>query len=88
MAEPIRQARGARMPLYERDKECHGCSATRPLLRRVQIWPGMIVDDEKFYLLLCLDCRVGWRDDQYCSLAETFLFNRVARARWRDAATI
>ena len=64
--------------------ECNGC-LSEDLLKRVQVWPGVYDDHETYHLYLCLQCRVNWRDDQYCSLAESFNFNRVARLIWRNA---
>ncbi len=64
--------------------ECSGC-LDEALLRRVQIWPGSYSEDETYHVHLCLQCRTNWRDDAYCSLAETLKFNSVARAEWRAA---
>jgi hypothetical protein len=66
-----------------RHGECLECLDIA-LLRRVQIWPGVYSETETYHIDLCLSCRVNWRDDQYCSLAESFEFNKVARAKWRQ----
>jgi len=66
--------------MYRR-QEC--CQCLRyGLTRAVGICPGVV---EVHRIWLCLDCRVGWRDDQYACLAETLKFNSVARAKWRAA---
>ena len=62
--------------------ECSGCMSDG-LLKRVAIYPGVL---EVHHVYMCLDCRVNWRDDQYASLVESFKFNRVARAEWREHA--
>lgn len=64
-----------------RHGECCQC-LSYGLLKRVAIYPGVL---EIVHIELCLSCRVGWRDDQYASLVESFKFNRVARAEWRTA---
>lgn len=61
--------------------ECTQCLAYG-LTKAVDVCPG-VVEPQRIWL--CLDCRVGWRDDRYCCLAETLQFNSVARARWREA---
>lgn len=64
--------------MYRRG-ECSGC-LSYGLLKRVGICPGVI---DVHHISLCLDCRVGWRDDANACLAESLKFNRVARAEWR-----
>ena len=64
--------------------ECSGCLDVG-LLKRTAIYPGVL---EVHHINLCLDCRVGWRDDQYASFVESFKFNRVARAEWRARRAI
>ena len=66
--------------MYRRG-ECSMCLSCG-LLKRVAIYPGVL---EAVNVDMCLSCRVGWRDDQYASLVESFKFNRVARSQWRAA---
>ena len=59
--------------------ECCNC-LEYGLLKRTAICPGVL---EVHRISLCLQCRVGWRDDGYACLAESLEFDRVARADWK-----